>query len=100
MSFQDSEEDSVLDRTKDPVHLEKNPFIWDFLKPLAMLRTNFDCWGRYGLGSKDTTPSQIITVYKNLKQENTKNNFTMGLSSRIPYSLPEKKSLTPPRKER
>ena len=35
--------------------------------------------GRYGLGSKDTTPSQILAVFKNLKQENPKNGFTIGI---------------------
>ena len=35
--------------------------------------------GRYGLGSKDTTPAQIVAVYNNLKSENPKNHFTLGI---------------------
>ena len=35
--------------------------------------------GRYGLGSKDTTPGQIVAVYNNLKAKKPKNNFTIGI---------------------
>ena len=35
--------------------------------------------GRYGLGSKDVTPSEIKTVFDNLVSENPKNNFTLGI---------------------
>jgi len=35
--------------------------------------------GRYGLGSKDVTPAQILAVYKNLKQPKPKNHFTIGI---------------------
>ncbi len=35
--------------------------------------------GRFGLGSKDTTPSHIIAVYDNLATENPKNEFTVGI---------------------
>ena len=35
--------------------------------------------GVYGLGSKDTTPGQIVAVYENLKEDKPKNNFTIGI---------------------
>lgn len=35
--------------------------------------------GRYGLSSKDTTPGQFVAVFNNLKQEQPKNNFTIGI---------------------
>lgn len=35
--------------------------------------------GVYGLGSKDTTPGQIVAVYNNLKQDNPKDQFTIGI---------------------
>jgi len=46
--------------------------------------------GRYGLGSKDTRPSQIISVFENLKQDEPKNNFTIGIVDDVTnLSLPE-----------
>ena len=45
--------------------------------------------GRYGLGSKDVTPAQIIAVYDNLKAEKPKNHFTIGIVDDITQlSLP------------
>ena len=45
--------------------------------------------GRYGLGSKDVTPSQIIAVYKNLEMNEPKNNFTIGIEDDVTFhSLP------------
>ena len=46
--------------------------------------------GRYGLSSKDTRPSQIIAVYKNLKKEEPRERFTIGIVEDVTYlSLPE-----------
>ena len=42
--------------------------------------------GRYGLSSKDTTPGQIIAVYDNLKQENPKNSFTIGIVDDVTHT--------------
>ena len=39
--------------------------------------------GRYGLSSKDTTPGQFIAVYDNLKLENPKNSFTIGINDDV-----------------
>ncbi|OQB51886.1 MAG: Pyruvate-flavodoxin oxidoreductase [Firmicutes bacterium ADurb.Bin146] len=54
--------------------------------------------GRYGLGSKDTVPSQIAAVFANLSMNEPKNNFTIGINDDVTYlSLPitEKVNTTP-----
>jgi pyruvate-ferredoxin/flavodoxin oxidoreductase len=70
---------AVLDRTKEPgaigepLYLDvKSLFYNSDIKPLIV-------GGRYGLGSKDTTPSQVLSVFKNLKAEQPKDQFTMGI---------------------
>lgn len=70
---------AVLDRTKEPgslgepLYLDVKTLFYDRgIKPLIV-------GGRYGLGLKDTTPAQIIAVFENLKQENPKNGFTIGI---------------------
>ncbi len=70
---------AVLDRTKEPGALGE-PLYQDVCTALFesdKLRTIVA--GRYGLGSKDTTPAQIAAVYENLKSENPKNHFTIGI---------------------
>ncbi len=70
---------AVLDRTKEPGSLGE-PLYQDVCTALlesGKLRTIVA--GRYGLGSKDTTPAQIVAVYDNLKLENPKNHFTIGI---------------------
>ncbi len=67
---------SVLDRTKEPGALGEP--LW--LDVVATLKgTKFDAVpvlsGRYGLGSKDTTPAQIVAVYNNTEKEK----FTIGI---------------------
>ncbi|MGM0368022.1 MAG: pyruvate:ferredoxin (flavodoxin) oxidoreductase [Actinomycetota bacterium] len=42
--------------------------------------------GRYGLGSKDTTPSQIKAVFDNLKKENPKDSFTIGIIDDVTHT--------------
>jgi len=45
--------------------------------------------GRYGLGSKDVTSAQIVSVYENLKQDEPKNNFVIGINDDVTFnSLP------------
>jgi pyruvate-ferredoxin/flavodoxin oxidoreductase len=47
--------------------------------------------GRYGLGSKDTTPSQILSVYENLEMNEPKGDFTIGIVDDVTFkSLPFK----------
>jgi len=41
--------------------------------------------GRYGLGSKDVTPAQIVAIYENLKQSTPKNHFTVGIVDDVTY---------------
>ncbi|HEY5466760.1 MAG TPA: pyruvate:ferredoxin (flavodoxin) oxidoreductase, partial [Clostridia bacterium] len=70
---------AVLDRTKEPgAHGE--PL---FLDVVAAFSGNKNApvivGGRYGLGSKDTTPDQILAVYKNLKAAQPRTNFTIGI---------------------
>ncbi len=79
---------AVLDRTKEPgsngepLYLDiRNAFYGKEDAPLIV-------GGRYGLGSKDTTPSQINAVYAMLKAE-PKNNFTIGINDDVTnLSLP------------
>jgi pyruvate-ferredoxin/flavodoxin oxidoreductase len=67
---------SVLDRTKEP-GAEGEPLYLDVVN--ALKGTKFDAvkifGGRYGLGSKDTTPGQIVSVYNN----HDKHEFTIGI---------------------
>ena len=66
----------VLDRTKEPGAMGE-PLYLDVVA--ALKNTKFDAvpifTGRYGLGSKDTTPGQIIAVYNNTEKEK----FTIGI---------------------
>ena len=73
---------SVLDRTKEPGSLGE-PL---YLDVVAALRdTQFNTTpifsGRYGLGSKDTTPAQIVAVYKNTE----KKRFTIGINDDVTH---------------
>jgi pyruvate:ferredoxin (flavodoxin) oxidoreductase, homodimeric len=70
---------AVLDRTKEPGSLGE-PLYLDVTK-LFYNKENKPVivGGRYGLGSKDTTPSQILSVFDNLKQNNPKDGFTIGI---------------------
>ncbi len=55
--------------------------------------------GRYGLGSKDTRPAQIAAVYRNLRQEQPLNGFTLGIIDDVTHtSLVEGEAIdtTPP----
>ena len=69
----------VLDRTKepgangDPLYLDVVEAFKDSdIKPLII-------GGRYGLSSKDTTPSHILSVFQNLESKSPKNQFTIGI---------------------
>ncbi len=80
---------AVLDRTKEPGALGEplyqdvcTVFFEKSVRPLIV-------GGRYGLGSKDTTPAQIIAVYENLTKDDPKNHFTLGIKDDVTYlSLP------------
>lgn len=81
---------AVLDRTKEPGSTGE-PLYLDIVKCYK----NYDnppviVGGRYGLSSKDTRPSQIISVFENLKASEPRDNFTIGIVDDITnLSLPE-----------
>lgn len=89
---------AVLDRTKEkgsvgePLYLDvKNIFYDKEVRPVIV-------GGRYGLGSKDTTPSQIKAVFDNLKNDNPKDRFTIGITDDVTYTsldVNEKINTTP-----
>ena len=71
---------AVLDRTKEPGSLGE-PLYLDVCSALlekgkAGIKV---VGGRYGLGSKEFTPSMVLAVYKNLEQDAPKNHFTIGI---------------------
>jgi len=70
---------AVLDRTKEPGSLGE-PLYLDICN-LYTGKENAPkiIGGRYGLGSKDTTPTQIATVYAELDKADAKNGFTIGI---------------------
>ena len=71
---------SVLDRTKEPGSIGE-PLYLDVLA--AINGTPYGACpvltGRYGLGSKDTKPSDIIAVYRNMEKAEPKKRFTIGI---------------------
>jgi pyruvate-ferredoxin/flavodoxin oxidoreductase len=70
---------AVLDRTKEPgAHGE--PLFLDVVAAYAgIANAPVIVGGRYGLGSKDTPPAQMLAVYKNLKADAPRNGFTIGI---------------------
>ena len=70
---------AVLDRTKEPGALGE-PLYQDICTVFYERKEELTILaGRYGLGSKDTTPEQIVSVYKNLGEDAPKNHFTVGI---------------------
>ncbi len=82
---------AVLDRTKEPGALGE-PLYLDVVAALATSGVNAKIvGGRYGLGSKDTPPASIFAVYENLKADQPKNGFTIGIVDDVTgLSLEEK----------
>ena len=79
----------VLDRTKEP-GANGDPLYLD-IRELFYGKENAPLivGGRYGLGSKDVTPSQIMAIYRNLAAKEPKNQFTVGIVDDVTYrSLP------------
>ena len=80
---------AVLDRTKEPgaegepLYLDVKSAFYDVEnKPLIV-------GGRYGLGSSDTTPAHIISVFNNLELAVPKDHFTVGIVDDVTFtSLP------------
>ncbi len=71
---------AVLDRTKEPGSLGE-PLYLDVAATLREAGMNdiVITGGRYGLGSKDTPPSSIFAVYKELEKDEPKSRFTIGI---------------------
>ncbi|RDY28568.1 pyruvate:ferredoxin (flavodoxin) oxidoreductase [Romboutsia weinsteinii] len=76
----------VLDRTKEPgangepLYLDVRSAFYDEEKTPMIIG------GRYGLGSKDTTPTEIKAVLDNLVSENPKNRFTVGIEDDVTHT--------------
>lgn len=77
---------AVLDRTKEPGSAGeplyqdvRNAFYESDSRPMIV-------GGRYGLGSKDVTPGQILSVYENLAFNESKNGFTIGIEDDVTFT--------------
>ena len=70
---------AVLDRTKEPGAVGEP--LYEDIKSLFYNKEDRPVivGGRYGLGSKDTRPSQFIAVFENLKKDSPKDRFTIGI---------------------
>ncbi|MBE7009953.1 MAG: pyruvate:ferredoxin (flavodoxin) oxidoreductase [Ruminococcaceae bacterium] len=85
---------AVLDRTKEPGSLGEplyldicNLFYGKEDAPVIV-------GGRYGLGSKDTTPTHIVSVFENLAQDKPKNGFTISINDDVTnLSLPARETI-------
>jgi pyruvate-ferredoxin/flavodoxin oxidoreductase len=80
---------SVLDRTKEPgapgepLYIDIKEIFYD--RPERPVIVG----GRYGLSSKDTTPSMVLSVFENMKLDKPKNHFTVGIVDDVTFtSLP------------
>jgi pyruvate-ferredoxin/flavodoxin oxidoreductase len=80
---------AVLDRTKEPGS-PGEPLYLDVVKACQRLSSRPTVvGGRYGLGSKDTTPEQILAVFDNLAKGKPKDRFTIGINDDLSFtSLP------------
>lgn len=74
---------AVLDRTKEPgalgepLYLDVQAALYDYPTRPRIIG------GRFGIGSKDTTPAQIISVFKELQKEVPKKRFTIGIEDDV-----------------
>lgn len=89
----------VLDRTKEP-GANGEPLYLDIVEAITKCKDipadkkPLIVGGRYGLGSKDTTPAQILAVYENLTLPMPKNQFTIGIEDDVTFmSLPKKEEI-------
>lgn len=85
---------AVLDRTKEPGS-NGEPLYLDVRDAFyGSGRTPVIVGGRYGLGSADTTPTMILSVYENLELPQPKDHFTIGIVDDLTYtSLPQKEEM-------
>ena len=85
---------TVLDRTKEP-GANGEPLFLDVKECFyAQADAPVVIGGRYGLGSKDTTPAQILSVYENMALPQPKDHFTLGIIDDVTFtSLPPKEEV-------
>ena len=85
---------AVLDRTKEP-GANGEPLYLDVKEAFYGVENAPEIvGGRYGLGSNDTTPAQILSVYENLALPQPKNHFTIGIVDDVTFtSLPQKEEV-------
>ncbi|MCI5949754.1 pyruvate:ferredoxin (flavodoxin) oxidoreductase [Parolsenella sp. LCP21S3_E11] len=82
---------AVMDRTKEPGSIGE-PLYQDVVSALYEAgKTNIHVsGGRYGLGSKDTPPASAFAVFEELKKDEPKREFTIGINDDVTHlSLPE-----------
>ena len=89
---------AVLDRTREPGAIGE-PLFLDVQSAVTAAGRNIKvCGGRYGLGSKDVIPEDIMAVYEHLKAETPRHNFTVSIKDDVtglsltPVPVPEKES--------
>lgn len=80
---------AVLDRTKEP-GAGNEPLKLDVIAALSTLERKIQVLGgRYGLSSKDTTPDDILALFKNMQADNPKREFTLAINDDVTHlSLP------------
>ena len=85
---------AVLDRTKEP-GANGEPLYLDVKECFYGVENAPEIvGGRFGLGSNDTTPAQIISVYENLALPKPKDHFTLGIVDDVTFtSLPQKEEI-------
>ncbi len=80
---------TVLDRTKEPGAVGEP--LYEDVRSMFYNKKNAPdiVGGRYGLSSKDTTPAMILSVYNNMKMNEVKNQFSLGIVDDVTFqSLP------------
>jgi len=82
---------AVMDRTKEPGAIGE-PLYMDVKTAFFEVENRpVIIGGRYGLSSKDTTPGQIKAVFDNLKSDNPRNGFTVGITDDVTHTSLEVK---------
>ena len=77
---------AVLDRTKEPGSLGE-PLYLDVVAALGEAGKNIKTvGGRYGLGSKEFTPTMVNAIYNELKKDEPKNHFTIGINDDVTFT--------------
>jgi pyruvate-ferredoxin/flavodoxin oxidoreductase len=78
---------AVLDRCKEPTSLGE-PLYMDVINALNESGKDFHprvIGGRYGLSSKEFTPAMVMAVYEELKKDQPKNHFSLGIDDDVTY---------------